>query len=72
MGFSQSLSRVLAGGDIIWQKPNITPLAINLEYHNLANFTDMQKYHKLWRTVNSADMLEFWNFTTPKNNSIAG
>ena len=24
MGFSQSLSRVLAGGDIIWQKPNIS------------------------------------------------
>jgi hypothetical protein len=23
-GFSQSLSRVLAGGDIIWQKPNIS------------------------------------------------
>jgi hypothetical protein len=22
--FSQSLSRVLAGGDIIWQKPNIS------------------------------------------------
>jgi cytochrome c-type biogenesis protein CcmE len=28
MGFSQSLSRVLAGDDIIWQKPNITQLAI--------------------------------------------
>jgi hypothetical protein len=24
IGFSQSLSRVLAGGDIVWQKPNIS------------------------------------------------
>ena len=24
MGFSQSLSRTLAGGDILWQKPNIS------------------------------------------------
>ena len=29
MDFSQSLSRVLEGGDIIWQKPNITQLAIH-------------------------------------------
>jgi len=28
MGFSQSLSRVSAGCDIIWQKPNITQVAI--------------------------------------------
>jgi hypothetical protein len=26
---SQSLSGVLAGGDIIWQKPNITWVGIN-------------------------------------------
>jgi hypothetical protein len=29
MGFSQSLSMVLAGGDIVWQKPNITDVAIH-------------------------------------------
>jgi hypothetical protein len=29
MGFSQSLFGVLAGGDIVWQKPNITQFAIN-------------------------------------------
>ena len=29
MGFSQSLSRLLKGGDIIWQKPNMTQLVIN-------------------------------------------
>jgi hypothetical protein len=29
MGFSQSLLGVSAGGDIIWQKPNITQLPIN-------------------------------------------
>jgi len=28
-GFSQSLSMVLADGDIIWQKPNITDVAIH-------------------------------------------
>jgi len=28
MGFSQSLLRVPAGGDIIWQKPNITRVVI--------------------------------------------
>jgi len=29
MGFSQSLLEVPAGGDIIWQKPNITRVEIN-------------------------------------------
>jgi len=29
IGFSQSLLGVLADGDIIWQKPNITQLVIN-------------------------------------------
>jgi hypothetical protein len=28
MGFSQSFSMVQAGGDILWQKPIITQLAI--------------------------------------------
>jgi hypothetical protein len=29
MGFSQSLSMVLTGIDIVWQKPNISQLVIN-------------------------------------------
>jgi hypothetical protein len=28
MGFSQSLSRVPAGGDIVWQKPNVSQFQI--------------------------------------------
>lgn len=29
MGFSQLLMRVSAGGDIVWQKPNIIQVAIH-------------------------------------------
>jgi hypothetical protein len=37
-----------AGGDIIWQKPNITHLVISRCNHNFGNFTDIKAISQLW------------------------
>jgi hypothetical protein len=41
MGFSQSLMRVSAAGDIVWQKPNITRLVIYLDDQQPDDIYDM-------------------------------
>jgi len=53
MGFSQSLLGVRAGGDIVWQKPNITNVAIHWEKHKYRNFTDIIEYQNFSRVSQS-------------------
>ena len=44
--------------DMMVENPNIPELEINLEKNKYRNFTDLQKYHNLWGSVNFEDMLE--------------